>query len=139
MVTEAVSVGDMPQITNLVLSFSDRGDGALDAGWDYVEGARSYEVEMSFDDTKPDGWVKLMTAPQSNATLTGLQSGKRVWIRVRAIGPTGPGALERCRQQDGAVRKDLCNRLKRAVRTSLAAGSWRTDGVKPAAPFAIAG
>jgi hypothetical protein len=80
------------QVLNLVLTAGDN-DGTLDFAFDPEPVAKSYDVETSVDPVSPTSWEKKQTAPKSSGTITGLTSGARMWVRVRAIGadPT-PGA-----------------------------------------------
>jgi len=38
------------------------------------------------DPVSPTSWQKKMTVTKSSGTITGLTSGARMWVRVRAIG-----------------------------------------------------
>ena len=93
----------MTQVLNLVLSPGDT-DGELNAVWDPVIAARVYEVQTSTNPTDPALWTTY-DAPKSPSwlTLSGLTSGTRIWVRVRALGagdqPPGPfrdPATKRC-------------------------------------------
>ena len=61
-------------------------DGTLDVAFDPEPAAKSYEVEVSVDPVSSTSWQKKMTLPKSSGTITGLTSGARMWVRVRAIG-----------------------------------------------------
>ena len=61
-------------------------DGTLDFGFDKEDLAYSYEIEISVDPVSPTSWQKKMTVTKSSGTITGLTSGARMWVRVRAIG-----------------------------------------------------
>ena len=76
-------VGPMPQVLDLVLSAGDF-DGTLDAMWHPVRGAKSYEVQVSPD--PPGTWTQKMASGKSSATIEGLTSGAKIWVRVRAVG-----------------------------------------------------
>ena len=78
-----VPVGPMPQVADLVLSAGDF-DGTLDAMWHPVRGAKSYEVQISPD--PPGTWTQKMASGKSSATIEGLTSGAKLWVRVRAVG-----------------------------------------------------
>jgi hypothetical protein len=89
---DAAPVGPPTQALNLVLSAGDN-EGPLDGSWDPVRGANSYEIQTSPEPVTGTSWAYKMTAGKSSATLTGLTSGTRMWVRVRAIGAdnaTGP-------------------------------------------------
>jgi hypothetical protein len=79
-------------VLNLVVTAGDN-DGSLDASWDALRGANSYEIQTSVDPVTPTSWTFKMSATRSSATLAGLTSGAKMWVRVRAIGAsnsTGP-------------------------------------------------
>lgn len=78
-------VGPMPRVLDLLLSEGDHV-GFLDAMWKPIYGARSYEVQISADPMSESTWTFKMSSTKSSATLTGLTSGSKVWVRVRAIG-----------------------------------------------------
>ncbi len=78
------------QVTNLSLSAGDN-EGSLDAHWDPLPNAKSYEVQSSADPFTPTSFTTRDTVTKSSATLTGLTSGTRVWVRVRAINSAGKG------------------------------------------------
>ena len=89
---DAAPVGTPTQVLNLVVTAGDN-DGTLDAAWDPVRGANSYEVQVSVDPVSGTSWAFKMSATRSSATLAGLTSGSRMWSRVRAVGAdntTGP-------------------------------------------------
>lgn len=73
----AVTAGDM--------------DGTLDGHCDPVAYAGSYEVQTTMDPNAPASWVPRITSQRSTFQLTGLTSGARVWVRMRAVGALGPG------------------------------------------------
>jgi hypothetical protein len=86
----ATKIGVPTQVLNLVLTAGDF-DGTLDAACDAVYGASSYEIQTSADPMTATSWAFKMTSSKSSATLEGLTSGAKVWVRVRAIGAAGPG------------------------------------------------
>jgi hypothetical protein len=86
----AVSVGTPDQVTNLALTAGD-AEGELDAQWDAVTGAKSYEIQISPDPVTSTSWVNRPSVTRSRVTLNSFTSGTRVWIRVRAIGSAGHG------------------------------------------------
>lgn len=79
------------QVLNLAVTGGD-GEGELDLTCDPVDGARSYEVETSPLPPPNATWTRVHQGTTSKASLSGLTSGQRLWIRVRAIGVKGPGA-----------------------------------------------
>jgi hypothetical protein len=83
-------VGVPGQVLNLTLTMGDM-DSELDATWDRVRGAKSYEMQISLESMTPTSWTNLPSVTKSAAKLTGLTSGQRVWLRVRAVGAAGHG------------------------------------------------
>ena len=79
------------QVSNLSLTAGDN-DGELDAQWDPVANAKTYEIQTSPDPITSTSWVSKPTVTKSKAVLLGLPSGTRVNVRVRAIGSGGTGA-----------------------------------------------
>lgn len=88
---ESTPVGDLPAPQDLRASAGDN-DGELDGSCDAVVGASSYEWQTTGNPNDPASWVTRSTNTRSTVTLTGLPSGQRCWLRVRAIGAAGPGA-----------------------------------------------
>jgi len=86
----AVAAGIPDQVTNLAVTAGD-GEGELDAVWDGVFGARSYEIQISPDPVTPTSWTNRPSVTKSRVTLNGLPSGTRIWVRVRAIAAAGHG------------------------------------------------
>jgi hypothetical protein len=88
--------GPTPRVTNLKLSIGDAA-GEVDAGWDSLtkQGVKSYEVQAVINplnnDPNAGPWVQQPTVTKSKCTVGGFTSGSRIWVRVRAIGPNGPG------------------------------------------------
>ena len=79
------------QVSNLSLTVGDN-DGELDAQWDSVPNAKTYEIQTSPDPITSGSWVNKPTVTKSKAVLPGLPSGTRVNVRVRAVGSGGIGA-----------------------------------------------
>jgi len=78
------------QVMNLAVTAGDH-DGELNAQWDPIAGAKTYEVQTSPDPFTATSWSKTKSVTKSSAVLPGLTSGARVWVRVRAISPGGEG------------------------------------------------
>jgi len=76
----------LPAPQNLALTGGDN-DGELDAQWDRVPKAKNYEVQLSDDPPTSSSWAYAKTTTKSKTTLTGLPSGAKKWVRVRALGP----------------------------------------------------
>lgn len=66
-------------------------DGALDGAYDPEELANMYEVQITTTDPVNGPWTTALNPSASTFQLTGLTSGSRVWVRVRAHGSKGPG------------------------------------------------
>ena len=71
---------------NLAVSAGDN-DGELDSQWDPVAKAKNYEVQVSDDPPTSGSWTYAKSTTKSKTTLTGLTSGAKKWVRVRALGP----------------------------------------------------
>ncbi len=79
------------KVMNLNLTWSD-ADGALDGSNDPEELATSgYEVQVTTVDPVAGPYQTVLHPRASRWELTGLSSGQRVWVRVRAIGTKGAG------------------------------------------------
>jgi hypothetical protein len=82
------TVGPLPAPQNLVALMADL-EGQIRLRWNRVKGAKSYVIEYT-----PDGsnnWTHAGVTTKASFNLSGLESGKRYRIRVRAIGTAGPG------------------------------------------------
>lgn len=84
-------IGVPTQVLNFTLTAGD-AEGELDATWDAVRGAKSYEIQISADPITPTSWQAKPSVTKSSVNLTGLTPGARVWVRVRAVGAAGAGA-----------------------------------------------
>jgi hypothetical protein len=59
---------------------------------DSVERAKAYEAQFALDPNATQ-WTDAGTFPNTRSiTIQGLQRAKDYWVRVRAVGPNGPGA-----------------------------------------------
>jgi hypothetical protein len=73
---------------NLQAQFADN-EGEVKTSWDSVLGASSYVVECA---TNPNGpWTQVVITTRTTHTLSGLTSGTKYWVRVRAGGVVGYG------------------------------------------------
>lgn len=63
--------------------------GEIDVQWDRISNARSYVVESSTDPNNPALWKQALVVTTSHATLSGLTSGQRYWVRVAAVNAKG--------------------------------------------------
>jgi hypothetical protein len=64
-------------------------DGQMDLSWDPVVEAASHVLETSPDPLTATSWSHVGVSTKSSFTVTGLQSGSRIWFRVAAINPAG--------------------------------------------------
>ena len=81
----------MPKVENLALTAGD-DEGEADAVWAAVSGAKSYEVQLSVDPITGNSWQHQSVVTKSKTSVTGLPSGQKRWMRVRAVNTLGPGA-----------------------------------------------
>ena len=73
-------------VLGLALTFNE-APGALDMIWQPQKAAKSYEIWVNLTPHNEAGWALREIATESHFTLTGLPSGQKVAIRVRAVGP----------------------------------------------------
>ncbi len=78
------------QPQNLAVTAGD-ADASLDVSCDPPSGAKTFEWQITTADPVAGPYVTVKQTTASSATLTGLTSGQRVWVRVRAIGTKGEG------------------------------------------------
>ena len=78
-------IGPVTQVLNLIVEASEF-DGALEAAWDPVRGAASYELQTSVDPVTPSSWAFRDVSTKSTIHLNTFTSGAKMWVRVRAIG-----------------------------------------------------
>ncbi len=78
-------------VQNLSLTTGDNA-GELDAQWDSLPGAKSFEVQASADPFSDATWKTADMVTNSKVALTGLTSGAKIWVRVRGINSAGKGA-----------------------------------------------
>ena len=85
--------GPLPHVKHLKITHTDAA-GVVVLMWDslYKLGVKSDEVQTLFNGDPLTGtWVLQASVIKSKCTLTGLTSVARIWVRVRAIGTSGPG------------------------------------------------
>jgi hypothetical protein len=80
----------MMKVENLGAAPGD-SPGEIDLNWNPVSGAKSYEIHTATDPNTPASWAFKDNATKSKATLDGLTSASRIWVRVRAIGANDKG------------------------------------------------
>lgn len=82
----AAPLGALGPVQNLTITAGD-DEGELDLAWDPVRGAKSYQIQISPDPITPTSWTDVAPAGKSRKSLSGLERGARMWVRVRAIAP----------------------------------------------------
>jgi hypothetical protein len=80
----------MSKVLNLGAATGD-SPGEIDLNWNPVAGAKSYEIHTATDPNTPSSWAFKDNSAKSKATLDGLTSASRIWVRVRAIGANDKG------------------------------------------------
>lgn len=72
---------------NLAVTAGDN-EGELDAVWEPNKKATGgFEIQISVDPFTSTSWQHADNSTSSKITLTGLPSGSKIWVRVRALGP----------------------------------------------------
>jgi len=79
------------QVMNLNLTAGDNA-GELDLQWDFIPGAKTYEIQTSPDPVTATSWTSQPSVTKSKAAVFALTSGARMWVRVRAVNAAGQGA-----------------------------------------------
>ncbi|MEO6784532.1 MAG: hypothetical protein ABI318_00255, partial [Chthoniobacteraceae bacterium] len=82
-------VGQLGAPSNLVTNMGD-SEGEIDWNCHPEHGASYYEPETTADPVHGP-WARQESTTRSGGTITGLPSGVRQYLRVRANGPGGPG------------------------------------------------
>ena len=95
---DAAPVGDLPAPANVSASEGDH-DGEIDLHWNRVKGAKSYVVQYTTTPTNNASWVNGPVATKSKATVTGLNSATKYFLRVAGIGAAGQGAFSELASQ----------------------------------------
>ena len=88
---DSTPTGIPGKVNNLSLSTGD-DHGSVDAHWNRMPNILSYEIQWCPDPFTDAGWKNLDGVSKSKTTLTGLISGMKIWVRVRALGSAGIGA-----------------------------------------------
>ena len=78
------------QVQDVSLTEGDN-PGSLDCQFKPVANKKSYDVQVTTVDPVNGPYTTVQQPTASACTITGLTSGQRVWVRVRAIGALGPG------------------------------------------------
>ena len=95
---EAAPIGDLPAPGNVSASEGDH-DGEIDIHWNRVRGAKSYVVQYTTTPTTAASWVNGPIATKTKATVTGLNSATKYYLRVAGIGAAGQGAFSELASQ----------------------------------------
>lgn len=77
-------------VFNFTLTQGDM-EGALDGSHDRPARAVNFEVQITTLDPVAGPYQTVLSPTSSSWQLSGLTSGQRVWVRVRANGANGPG------------------------------------------------
>jgi hypothetical protein len=88
---KATPLGLLPAPTK-VLAEAGGSDGEIMVSFGRVYGAKSYVIEVSYDISSADNWDIFGIVTRTRSTLRGLESGKRIWVRVAAVSAAGNGA-----------------------------------------------
>ena len=78
-------------IMNVITSVGD-DEGAMGVKWDRDPWADVYELQISPDPITSTSWSTGQNVGRNKTTLTGLPSGQKRWVRVRAFNVLGPGS-----------------------------------------------
>jgi hypothetical protein len=78
------------QVQGLVVK-AGSDDGQVMARWKRKKGDRSFEVQVAVDPAR-ENWTHKVTSTKAKKVLTGLPSGTRCAVRVRAINSEGEGS-----------------------------------------------
>lgn len=84
---ERTATVELEQVKDLSVTAGDE-QGELDLHWDPVPRAKYYEYQTS-PAADTGVWNPCSTGTASKATIKGLTSGCKIWVRVRAHGPNG--------------------------------------------------
>jgi hypothetical protein len=87
---ERVPTGAPGQVLNLVVR-AGGNDGELEARFKRDERARSYEVQSTSNPNAPETWEHEGVVMRARMTIQDLESGKKRWVRVRALNSFGAG------------------------------------------------
>jgi hypothetical protein len=66
-------------------------EAEMELTWDVVNGAKSYIVQFTTDVSASSNWTLATACTKSKATVKNLESGKKYWFRVAALGSAGQG------------------------------------------------
>ncbi len=83
-------IGTLPAPVDVQVVPSEHA-GTADVSWKQVRGARAYTIERAADAPALD-WGMIGTSTKKEASLNSMQSGRKYWFRVAAIGAAGQSA-----------------------------------------------
>jgi hypothetical protein len=63
--------------------------GTAKLRWEVISNAKTYSTEYCPDPITDNGWKTGFYGSGANAEISGLESGKKYWFRVRALGSAG--------------------------------------------------
>jgi hypothetical protein len=63
----------------------------VELNWDKVFGARSYVVQITQDVSGSSSWTIAVVVTKAKASIKNLDSGKKYWFKVAAVGAAGQG------------------------------------------------
>jgi len=94
LVEDRTPAGPTARVENVKLTDGDIV-GTIDSSWDSQrKRASSYQVQSTLalgSDPNTATWTNHDPMTKSSTTIGPFTSGTRIWVRVRAIGPNGPG------------------------------------------------
>jgi len=65
-------------------------EGEMAASWNRQGQADWYEIQVSTDPNLATSWTPVVNVSEAKVRLTGLPSGQKRWMRVRAVNRQGP-------------------------------------------------
>ncbi len=83
-------IGTLPAPVDVQVAPSEHL-GTADVAWKPVRGARAYAIERATDAPELE-WGVIGTSTRKEASLNSMQSGRKYWFRVAAIGAAGQSA-----------------------------------------------
>jgi hypothetical protein len=87
--SQASPIGLPSSPENLLTAAVTQNEVELD--WEKVTGAKSYVVQLTLDISGNSNWTMGTIVTKAKATIKNLESGKKYWFRVAAVGAAGQG------------------------------------------------
>ena len=81
----AAPSGILPSPQNFLLK-RGANDGQVKASWKLIDNNHGYELRWSYDNVTPDAMTNWAPCSSTRFTLSGLQTGKRLYAFVHAVG-----------------------------------------------------